>query len=118
MITVLMTCSHDFIYTVTTLFAQLQLYLLGTPSAEDRRIEDHRYLNRPVAKLCGESLLSRPIDSHESVPQSEVELLDESRDEGCQQSCADPPESFRVSESVHKSRGSGAHQNHTVIPAK
>jgi hypothetical protein len=30
MITELVTCSHDFIYIVTTLFAQLLLYLLGT----------------------------------------------------------------------------------------
>jgi hypothetical protein len=43
------TFSHDFIYTVTTLFAQLRLYLLGTPCAKDRRVEDHGNLNYPAA---------------------------------------------------------------------
>jgi len=55
MITERTTCSHDFIYTVTTLFAQLRLYLLGTgvntrrKSCKGRRKKDAR---RAIPALC------------------------------------------------------------------
>jgi hypothetical protein len=118
MITERTTCSHDFIYTVTTLFTQLRLYLLGTPGAQDSRVQDHRRLNHPVAELCGKSLLPGIVDRHESMAQGEVKLLDESHNEGRQQRRSDPAESFPVSERVHKAGCDGAHQSHIVTPAK
>lgn len=75
------TCSHDFIYSVTTLFAQLRLYLLATPCAKDRRVQDHRDLNHPIAEPCGKSLLPGLVDRQKCMAQSEVELLDESCNE-------------------------------------
>lgn len=44
MITERTTCSHDFIYTVTTLFTQLRLYLLGTIGGQAER----RVMNDPL----------------------------------------------------------------------
>jgi hypothetical protein len=52
------TDSYDFIYSVTTLFAQLRLYLLGTPGAQDSRVQDHGDLYRSVAHSRCEPLHS------------------------------------------------------------
>src|SRR5262249_22981702 len=88
----------DFITELLTLLPGYRLYSLRTPGAKDRRVQDHRRLNHPVAELCGESLLPGLVDRHESMAQGEVKLLDESHNEGRQQRRSDPAESFPVSE--------------------
>src|SRR6266540_1528814 len=88
----------DFIPELPTLFPSYRLYSHGTPGAKDRRVQDHRSLNHPVAELCGKSLLPGLVDRHESMAQGEVKLLDESHNEGRQQRRSDPAESFPVSE--------------------
>src|SRR5262245_10877431 len=67
----------DFITELLTLLPSYRLYSLRTPGAKDRRVQDHRRLNHPVAELCGESLLPGLVDRHESMAQGEVKLLDE-----------------------------------------
>jgi hypothetical protein len=118
MITERTTCSHDFIYTVTTLFAQLRLYLLNTPGAKDSRVENHGDLYHSAAQTGDKPLLPRFVDRRQAMPQCKIELFHEARYEDRQEASARPSQAFPVSESVHEAGRAGAGHNHTVTPAK
>src|SRR5262245_55688239 len=79
------------------------------PCAEDCCIQYHGRLDYKTDNSGKEPLFSRSIDRHEPMAQSEVELLDESRYEDCQECCTDPTQFFFVSEGVHIT-GSGCAQ--------
>ena len=105
MITERTTFSHDFIYTVTTLFTQLRLYLLGTPGAQDGGVERHGDLERAIRQFRQQPLRPRFVGGRQSMPQREIELLHKTDDEDRQQTGADSPYLVLVREGVHAARG-------------
>ena len=118
MITEQTTCSHDFIYTVTTLFTQLRLYLLSTVGAEYCRVEYHRCLNDSVAEKGEKALLACLVGRREAVTKYEVKPLDECDDQKRQAEGRGITNALTVGEGVREAGRGAAHQSHIVTPAK
>src|SRR5262245_8282303 len=71
----------DFITELLALLPSSRLYSHATPGAKDSCVENHGDLYNSAAQTGDKPLLSRFVDRRQAMPQCEIELFHEARDE-------------------------------------